>query len=228
MANEWKFQPNSIIYIIGPTGSGKSEFIKQLLANNASMLSAEPGTRLNMHLWYGMYSNFVQHVAENFPEAKLHEGLNYNVLDNLEETFKPQPDSSGLHNLIICDDLGPAVGNCPQFNRLITMGVHHLQITVIIVCHRLFEDGKYRKLQMENANYFVIFKSLRALDSLVRLATQLSLVSTSLLKFAFADICKQDYTPLVLDIHKSTDPDLCLVSSILPHQFPVVAYLSSE
>lgn len=228
---DWKFLPDTIIYLCGQTASGKSTFLAALLENDARLLSGSSSHPPNVFYCYGMHSPMVHTLSQSPLDIKLVQGLDANLLENLEDHLHPRPSNVSpdiLHNLIIFDDLAIPTANSAAFTRLLTEGVHHRSTTVIVICHSWFFDGKFRRLQMSQGSYFVTFRSPRSMDSVCRLAQQLSLVSRKSVKEAFKHICSLNYIPLIIDAHKDTHPQLSLISNILPEQYPVTVYQSDE
>lgn len=230
----WSILPDSVVYLVGPTASGKTEFALKLCSNASSMLSSSPNRKTpsgSVNYWYNIHSSAVLKMESIFPNVKLHQGLPSSILSDPSKYFSPRSSKSiddaspvGLHNLVVVDDLALECAESANFTRFLTQCVHHLDISVIILVHSLFFEGKYRKLQMAQASYFILFRAPRSMGSLASLAGQMSLTSPNLLKYAFADICTKEYIPLVIDVHKNTDPELTLLSHIFPNQYPICVY----
>lgn len=223
----WKFLPDSIIYVSGQTGAGKSTFLLSLLADNAAMLSGSAEFPPNIIYCYGMHSEMVHKLSKSPLNIKLIQGLDKTLLDHPEDFFSPRAEGTPkdvLQNLIVFDDLAISTANSASFTRLLTEAVHHRSVSCIVATHSWFFEGKFRRLQMSQASYFVSFKSPRSMDSVCRLAQQLSLVSRKAAKAAFQHISMLEYTPLIMDAHKDTPPQLTLLSGILPHQYPITVY----
>ena len=222
----WNFVPDSIVYLTGPTGAGKSEFILHLLSNQYSLLGGDPlNPPSSITYCYGFHSSIISRISLLYPEIRLHQGLDKDMLSSPETYFSAKKNlTESLHNLLIIDDLGPECAESIAFTRLLTQGSHHLNITIIIVTHSLFFEGKQRKLQMQQASYFVLFKSPRSTDSVARMSSQIATVSPQLVKYAFKTICQLEYIPLIIDVHKATNSDLTLLSHILPEQYPITVY----
>lgn len=221
----WSFQPQSLIYLVGPSQVGKSEFALRCLQDNAALLGgSESNKPLSLTYLYNFHNPMVHKISQlPLPNVVVRQGLDPAIIETPEDYFgMPQ---KGLGHILVIDDLGTESANSPAVTRLFTQGVHHLNLTIIIINHSIFFEGKERKLQQQQATYMVLFKSPRSLDSVCRLSQQLGgLGSLKALKFAFSCICAQDYTPLVIDLSKDTDQQLMLVSNILPEQYPVVVY----
>lgn len=227
----WDFAPQSLIYITGPTQAGKSEFVLRLLQDNARMLGGSPDNPpISLTYLYGIHSPMVHRITQlPLPSVKVFQGLDSQVIDGVETYFSAQvePDENSppkLRHILVLDDLAQEASDSVAVTRLLTQGIHHLGITVIFLTHSIFFDAKQRKLQQQQASYFVLFRSPRSMESVIRLGRQISFPSIEGLRYGYQSINALHYTPLVIDLHKDTNPEISILSHIFPEQYPVSVY----
>jgi hypothetical protein len=153
------------------------------------------------------------------PDVVLHEGL-CDMLDfNAKET-----------NLLVLDDLMLEVGNNSTIQELFTRGSHHRNLSVILVVHNLFHQGKWMRTLSLNSHYFVLFKNPRDIGQVRHLGAQLypgsggSLFITEAYKLA----TKEPHRYLLLDFKQDTTDDLRVLSHILPGEGGGYYYLPKK
>ena len=221
--------------VIGPSSSGKSSFALKLLENEASALGG--GNPYSVTYLHGFHSSTIAKLKAMPLSCPLiiRQGLDPEIVEEPEAYFgrlvpvtesrEQREDPNVLGHVLILDDLAIEAAKSPAFTRLLTQGTHHLKITLIFLAHSLFHAGKERSLQQQQASYFVLFKSPRAVNSILTLGSQMCLPKNEL-KNAYSSISKLDYVPLILDLHKSTPPELSILSHVLPEsaEQPIYVY----
>lgn len=225
--NYWYFQPNSSIYLVGMSGCGKSSFALKLLENHCALLGGSPeNPPKSITYLYNIHNPMVD-IISHLPNSTVRQGLDPEIINTPEKFFGTPTEKQLKHlgHVLIVDDLGVEFSDSPAFTKLFTQGVKHLGITLIVMVHSLFFPGKDRKLQQNNANYIVLFKSPRALASVAHMSRQLAIGNPKKLLFAYQSICELEYIPLIVDLGIQTHPELMLVSHIFPDQYPVNVYL---
>ena len=125
--------------ISGPTGSGKTYYIKDLLK-----LPQFEGSLV--HLFYGND----QPLYDEMNLASAHQGLD--KLESVLSELNPQDK-----NVIIIDDLMQEAGQSERVRNMVTRDVHHNKYTVIMVQQNLLLQYKYSRDLAINVRYRVIF-----------------------------------------------------------------------
>ena len=127
--------------ISGPTGSGKSVFVRRFVHNIKHMMTPIP----DRILWcYGEYQTL--YVAVDGVDFQ--QGLS--DLDTLDPREK---------HLIILDDLMDETDQ--RVASLFTKKSHHRNISVMYIVQNLFHRGKHHRTISLNAHYMVVFKNPR-------------------------------------------------------------------
>ena len=92
---------------------------------------------------------FFQRIRSVFPTAELNNGL--------PNISKLNLDLNTLPALIIIDDLMIEFLDSPQMVELLSVQVHHFNLTTIFTLQNFFATSKFGKTIMRNVNYKVYF-----------------------------------------------------------------------
>jgi hypothetical protein len=187
--------------ICGPTQSGKTEFMLELLQNLSTMVTPTP-TRI---IWcYGEWQNKLGQLPKS---VRLSEGLAGIHDINPEEK-----------NLLILDDLMDEAGEASEVSELFTKGSHHRNLSVVFITQNLFHQGKKMRTISLNAHYFVLFKNPRDAGQIRHLATQLFPGQTKYLVDAYKQATSRPHGYLLLDLTQSTPDNRRVLSDVLPDE----------
>lgn len=195
--------------IIGPTQSGKTEFLIKLLENRSTLIHPVP-TRI---IWaYGLRNeNQMMKIENAIPNIEFIEGLPN--IDDINENDT---------NLLVLDDLMEELGKSPEMSKLFTRGSHHRNITIIAIMHNLFNQDRFMRTITLNTHYFILFKSPRDNKQIKYFGSQIFPQNPKFISEAFKQATSKPYGYLILDLRPNT-PDLARVSSgILPNEIPEV------
>ena len=148
-----KFQVPSSLCISGPSQSGKSEWIVKLIQNRDELF-----TQSFTDLIYCVPENLsltpnpiFEKIKLAFPAAKLMSGLPDTLKLNL--TFDTSP------KLLIIDDLMSEFLMSYDMVKLLSIEVHHYNITTLFTLHNLFAPSKFGRTIARNVNYKILFNN---------------------------------------------------------------------
>jgi hypothetical protein len=124
--------------VAGPTRSGKTTYIKNLLDQDH--------LKGDVILFYGTD----QPLYEQMPIKEKYLGLDEfpQVVDNLDR---------GRKNIIIIDDLMQDIGKNKHVSEVVTSGVSHCGLTLILVYQNLLPQDKYSRTIAMNCTYKACF-----------------------------------------------------------------------
>ena len=213
--DELKFQTPCSICVSGPSQSGKSQWIVKLVKYRSTLFS-------------GPFHEILYCVPENL-------SLNPNPIFEQIKSFYPMakliyglPDITKLNlnfdnapKLLIIDDLMTEFLASFQMVKLLTVEVHHCNITTIFTLHNLFAPSKFGRTITRNLNYKVLFFNRLDIKEIRNVSLQVS-NHPNFLTESF-DFLHQEYPNepayIVIDGHiKSKLKKLFVRSQIFPEE----------
>ena len=191
------FDKYSSFLLAGRSGSGKTEFILELLRNHRKLGHDTSYTRIIICYredQNGLYEN-LSHLFSEATHISLFQGtIPFDLCDSLD----PNEEGDLTHHLIIIDDLFSEAFSSPVVQQLFISG-RHKKATVMLTTQNLFPPGsKYARTISLNASYIILFRS-RDVNQIKVLSRQLLGSSKdSFLETAFNDAIK-NFGYLVID-----------------------------
>ena len=177
--------PFSLI-IAGPTSSGKSTLLFQILENLHQ--NTNPVIQKVVFI-YGVY----QEIYKKYP--------NFFFTDNLDYMdLKPS-----VPTVIILDDVMSSVSNESKLEELFTRGVHHNKISVVLTLQNLFYKGTVMKTLRDNAMYIALTRHIQDVSKLSSFARQLESNNSSYFKDSYDEVVKRKYGYLMCDLHPHSE-----------------------
>lgn len=184
--------------ISGPTGCGKSYFVRDLIKFKREMISPVP----DRIIWfYGIYQPLYDEIA------------NTEFIEGFPPNFR---DYLGTNTLFILDDLMQECGSSKQVSQLFTKGSHHLNLSVIFITQNFFHAGLREKTL--NSQYLILCKNRRDMSQITQLGRQLFPKDLKFFQEVFEDATKKPYSYLLIDLKNETPEELRLRAQIFPNQ----------
>lgn len=186
--------------VAGPTGSGKTYLIRNMLLHHKHVFANLPKLKVLWCYgqWQDLYSMKIVGVSVNYVE-----GL-------------PGPETLKAYNLIIIDDLMSELGNDKNMANLFTKGSHHLNLSVIFITQNLFHQGKEMRNIGLNAHYYILLKNPRDQSQIVHLGRQMFPGRKGFLTEAYQNATRRPYGELVIDCKPDTPDEVRVRTNILP------------
>ena len=182
------FEAGCTMMIAGPTGCGKTFFVKKLLTGKNNF--TQPVR--NILYCYGVYQPLFNEMRRTIPNIEFHKGL--------PETSEIELLSSTKHfDIIVLDDLMERIVNSLSAQELFTKFCHHYNISTIYLSQNVFAQGKCSKTISLNTLILVLFPNHRDQSQIMILARQQSPRSPDLFLEAFEDATQMPYGYLVVD-----------------------------
>lgn len=188
--------------IAGPTSSGKSTFVKNLIEAREEDIFPQP----NRIFWF--YSQW-QPLYEHVHGVNFQQGIPESV-----DSFDPEDKT-----LIIIDDLMSQVNS--EVVELFTKGSHHRNISVVYIVQNLFHSGKEHRTISLNSHYMVLFKNPRDSSQISHLARQIFPDKPNFLQKVYHEATSEPYGYLFIDLKQDTPESMRLRS----HLFDPVTYI---
>lgn len=195
---KWKHPFTSIIS--GPTGCGKTVFVKNFLKNLNFMCNVNFEKIL---FYYGEWQSSYEE--------------NYGIVIDYREGLPRNEDYSYNNNepkLIIIDDLMRESNNV--ISDLFTKGSHHKNLSVMFITQNVFHQGKNQRDISLNTNYLVLFKNPRDRAQIMHLSRQVHPEDCKFLQEAFYDATSKPHGYLLLDLKQSTPEEYRFRTNIFP------------
>lgn len=194
---KWPFSA----FLVGPSFSGKTEWIKKLLENIDVMIQ---GVKCDRIVYcYGVYQPLFDVLGEN-PMITLFEG---------PPTEKDLDEVPGERKLIIIDDLCDEMKDSKFLTALFTKLAHHKNWATILITQNSFLGNRSSRV---NATYLILMKNNADRLQVRTLAYQMFPEKPKYLIESYMDACSQPWGYLLIDNHMTTDPKLRLVTNIFP------------
>ena len=137
------------VIIGGPSGSGKSELVEQLLKEKTLFYPPLKKVVYCYDRWQPQFDRMKKQSKVLFYKGLPPQGA-------LARWFKPDQ-----YGILILDDLMEESGNDKRVLDLFTKDSHHRGITALYLTQDLFRPGKFAKTINRNAHYVICFKSPR-------------------------------------------------------------------
>ena len=149
--DSYKFQTPCAICISGPQQSGKSSFIVQLVKHRNLLFTQDFDK-----CYYCQPANLC--VRPNPIYEQIRQSLpNSELICGLPDITKLSLDLDSSCKLVVIDDLMNSLLNSADIVNLLSVHVHHSNITVIFTLHNYYAGSRHGKTISRNLNYTVFF-----------------------------------------------------------------------
>lgn len=193
-----KFVHPSTFICAGPTQSGKSTWVSELITSR----NFEPS--IEKVVW--SYSEY-QPLYE-----KLSRELNIEFCKGLIDV---ESLDSSTRKLYIIDDLMDESASSVSISNIFTKLSHHRNMSVVLIMQNLFPRGKSSRTLSLNANYMILFKNPRDASQINHLASQMYPGRSDILKSAFSHATSLPNGYLFIDLRQETSDLLRLRTHVL-------------
>ncbi len=183
-----KFHHPFCMTIAGPTQSGKTYFVYNLLKKQQSFISPEPSKILYCYsIWQPLFNKMLVEISKI-------------------EFIKGLPtESEKLNNcLIVIDDLMTECIDNKEIVHLFTVGSHHRDISVIFLTQNIYEKGKYARSISLNSHYFILFNNRRDKGQIQYLGRQLFPGDQNFFMEVYEDSISKEHGHLIIDLKPKT------------------------
>ena len=203
---EIKFQTPVRWFCIGPSGAGKTEFLKQLIIFSDDVF-LQPVT--NIVYCYATYQQLYDQMKQSCPKINFVEGFPSYV----EDDYLSNPYQ---HDLLIIDDLVDQVSDSETLRDAYIRNSHHKNYSVITVTQNPFYKSKYLRTCSLQCTGYILFRCLRDQSMIVNLSKQIFPRNSSVLLDAYEQITSKPYKYMYLDFGPQCHPLLRIRGNILP------------
>jgi hypothetical protein len=199
------FRAPSTSQFVGPTMSGKTFLLVEILNNIKTMMSPPPDRIVYCYAR-------PQEKLSSLAGIELNEGLP--DLDTFD---------SSINNLVILDDLMEECESNPTIQKLFTVDCHHKNISTFLISQNLFSKGKCARTISLNSNYMIIFNNPRDRQQIQHLSRQMFPSNPRFLNECYIDACEsKEYGYLFLDLHQKTKQRHRVQTNVIPGETRII------
>ena len=179
---DFRLHCNRTMCVVGPSHSGKTTFVLELLENRQEVFDCQT----NRVLWcYGIY----QHELNTKLQQK-----GYHLHSGIVNVTEIQP-----FDIIVLDDLLNESKNSQEVTAMFTRAAHHKPCFIIFIMQNLFPPGKESRTRSLNTHYYCIFKNPRDKSQIEFLARQISPRNSKAILKIFESATEKPHSYLFLD-----------------------------
>jgi len=192
------------IILSGPSSSGKTYFLYQLLSNLTEYFNA---VITDVYIFY-VYNQ------ELYAKIDAISNLHVQFIKNISEDVINEILTTNLRpKLFIFDDLMTDLNDTVL--KLFCRGAHHTNTSIVAVMQNIFFTGKHQRTISLNSQYIILFKSPRDIRQVSILASQIMPNDTKYFMSAYKKaVLEKIYSYLLIDLHPLTPSVLRLKSNI--------------
>lgn len=203
-----RFANDSVFVIAGPSSSGKTHFVSNLIGNSKNLYK----DKINRFLWF--YGIVPPPASLLLPKSVIFiKGL-------LKENWSDQIEA---HDFVVIDDLFMESGKSAELTNAFTRLAHHRPCTLIYISQNLFQKSPDARTRALNTHYLVMMKNPRDKSQISILARQMYPQNSAFLIDAFKDATNEKpYSYLLLDFRQETMEELRVRTGIFPNETHVV------
>lgn len=189
--------------VVGMTNCGKTCFTSELILKRYKIMDNAPSKVIYCYrMWNPAFETLQRHGVE-FVKG----------LDNLLEIIDEIQNC-----ILVLDDMATDAASSKEVATMFTAGMHHRNISVIMIVHNLFMQAKYMREIMLNASYLVLFRNVRDSGQVRLLESQTRIKG---LFRAYQKATAEKYTPLLIDLLPYT-PDAARLRSHIFNKYQYV------
>ena len=204
----FQFHHPFTMIIAGPSMSGKSTFLKNVLHLKKSMFNVT----FKKIIWcYGE-----NNAKPDIKDVTFHKGMLTNYSNEFNEKI-----------LIVLDDLMSDAYNS-SVSELFTKGSHHRNTSVILVTQNLFHQTVQSRNISLNAKYLVLFKNPRDKQQFSYLARQIYPENSSELMRVYNDVMQTPHSYFIIDLTQDCNELLRFRTDIFNPNYLSVCFVNLE
>ena len=197
--------------VCGPSSSGKTEFILQLINERDFLFDKEPSA---VYWFHGTRTARHDDLIES----------DFILSDTIPSSF----DKLYLDSIIVLDDMMETAKNMHAVTRLFTQLAHHRNYFVIFSTQNMFQKSAEARTRSLNSQYMVLFKNPRDMGQIKTLGAQMYPNKANFLEKAYKDATFDSHAYLLIDLHQDTSELIRLPSHILPGERPMWSYVDKR
>ena len=202
---EFQFQHSFSMMVVGPTQSGKTCFVQQLLT---SQRIAYPEKKpIKVYWFYNQWQPIYEDIQRLLnKKIRFAHGLT-ELKDDLGNI------NPARNNILVFDDLMAEAKDSPVISKLFTQD-RHRNASVILLLQNLFPKGKFNTDISRNALYKVLFRSPGDRKQIDIMTEQTFARDRPQFMKAYSRETEKPFGYIVLDNHPRTESDRQVVADV--------------
>lgn len=188
--------------IVGPSFSGKTTFVKNLILSKDRICGGEPIKHI---VWACKDRSYIPDELIALDDFSVFEGI-------------PDIDKIRANSLLIIEDL-MLEAFTKKVLELFTVHSHHKSISVCLILQSLFPREKLARDISINNQYIVVFKNPRDSSSIGVLARQISGKKWREIESIYKSACQNPFSYLLIDLRQETPDILRYQSNIFNREY---------
>jgi len=209
-----KMKYPSTMIIAGATCSGKTTWLTRMLTEKQAVYE-DGDSNWKILYCYGIYQKAYEEMELVMSDILFKQGL------------PDQDDLSRLaahegRKILILDDLAAQCVKSADIENLFTRGMHHLDITVIMLLQNLYQAGKSATTIARNSFYFVFFENNADRQQIATKARQMYPGNAKHMIEAYDDAVASPYGYLFVDASPGSDAKTRLRTNVLADEYPII------
>ena len=202
---EFAFQHPFSMLVVGPTQSGKTDFVEQMFTDPQFDFPTDQEVRITWfyNQWQPRY-DITQWELGSQIEYK------HGLPDWSESLQELDPE---IQHILVFDDLMNQAVNSPILSRLFTQG-RHRNASVILLMQNMFPKGKYNTDISRNAQYLVLFRSPSDRKQINTIADRIFAENRFKFMQIYSKATSVPYGYVLIDNHPRTDPENQVVTDV--------------
>lgn len=201
--------------ISGPSSSGKSTLVVEILNNSHKLINV----KFHRILWCYAEESTVVTISQKLNKEQKRKITFVKGIPDIDENWHDAPQ------LIILDDLMTESSSAKAISELFTRGCHHRNLSVFLITQNLFNQEKYYRTISLNSKYIIHFKSPRDSLQFANLARQMG--NPNLVQ-VYKDISKKSHGYIFMDLSQDIHHLLRYRSDVLEECCSVYCDVASD
>ncbi len=206
------FNSPATAMIVGPTMSGKTSLIYEILKHADGMFQTPPE---RIVIAYTEYQPLFEEMEKNIDRLILHQGLPSK--DQIDEW------SEGVqHTVLVLDDMMMQVAKSEESLNLFCVTAHHRRVSVFMLAQNLYMPGKFARTISLNCHYVILFRNVRDSRQIFTFGSQVFPLRLKYFKEAYDKATSIPFGYLIVDMSPRTEDKYRLRTRILPNEDTIV------
>lgn len=202
MVFDIRFRENFKIFVAGPSDSGKTTFVVDLIKNIHHVAVSPP----NKIMYY--YTEW----QSKFDDMKSMGIVNLFIKDDDDISFELEKMSETNKLMVIFDDMMNSA-NIHYIAQLFSVTARHRNISAVFLSQKMFVNNDYFRQISQNSDYFVVFKNPRNLSEIQSLSSQMTPGDMSLTQI-YRAATVEPYSYLLINFTQQCIPQLKFLGEI--------------